>query len=95
MSTRTPGRPSGVSLGTSARSMPASQPQPITEVAKPVIVSAACRAQRAESAVMTTAVARMPNASAKVSSIRMPLMVSARIERARRVAAGRSHARAP
>ena len=34
--------------------MPASQPQPITDVAKPVIVIAACRAQRALSAVMIT-----------------------------------------
>ena len=32
-----PGRPSGVSSGDSARSMPASQPQAITEVAKPVM----------------------------------------------------------
>ena len=45
-STRTPGRPSGVASGGSSASMPASQPQPITEVAKPVMLSAACRAQR-------------------------------------------------
>ena len=34
--------------------MPASQPQPITEVAKPVMVTAAWRAQRMLWAVMTT-----------------------------------------
>ena len=49
--------------------MPASQPQAITEVAKPVIaVAAACWPS---SAVMMTRVARI-EASAKVSSIRTP-----------------------
>ena len=37
-STATPGRPSGVSPAASSRSIPASQPQAITEVAKPVAV---------------------------------------------------------
>ena len=75
--------------------MPASQPQPITEVAKPVIVTAACRAQCALSAVMITPVARMPKASANVSSMRMPLTVSARMARARTDRAGRWRAPAP
>src|SRR5215475_9636756 len=44
----------------------------MTEVAKPVIVSAAWRAQRTLSAVTTTAVARMPNASAKGPSEDVP-----------------------
>ena len=64
--------------------MAASQPQPITEVAKPVIVVAACAAQRAVGAVMTIAVARMSNASANVSSMATPLTVSARMRRPRR-----------
>ena len=42
--TRTPGRPSGVSRGSTSPSMPASTPQPMTEVAKPVNVTAAWRA---------------------------------------------------
>ena len=42
--TRQPGRPSGVADGGSSTSIAASQPQPMTEVAKPVIVIAACRA---------------------------------------------------
>ena len=40
----TPGRPSGVAAAGSSTSIAASQPQPITEVAKPVIEIAACRA---------------------------------------------------
>src|SRR5512134_191278 len=72
-STRTPGRPSGVSFGESSRSMPHSAPQPITDVPNPLIVTAACRAHLALSAVTITPVALMPNASAKVSSMRMPL----------------------
>ena len=36
-----PGRPSGVSAGSSLRSTPASQPQAITDVAKPVAAFAA------------------------------------------------------
>ena len=47
----------------------ASQPHAITEVAKPVIVVAACAAQRSVGAVITIAVARMSNASANVSSM--------------------------
>ena len=40
-STLRPGRPSGLSSGVRRRSMPASQPQPMTEVAKPVRLAAA------------------------------------------------------
>ena len=86
MSTRTPGRPSGVCSGDRTLSTPASQPQPITEVAKPVIVAAACAAQRSLGAVMTTAVARMSKASANVSSMATPFTVSSRMRRARTVA---------
>ena len=43
-STATPGRPSIVSSGDSVRSMPASAPQAITEVANPVMVRAAISA---------------------------------------------------
>ena len=53
--------------------MPTSAPQPITEVPKPDMVTAAWCAQRGVSAVMITPVALIPNASAKVSSISMPL----------------------
>ena len=62
--TATPGRPSGVASGGSSASMPASTLQPITEVAKPVSASAAVRAQRGETAVITSRVAHMSNASA-------------------------------
>ena len=71
--TAIPGRPSGVSSAANSRSMPASQPQAITEVAKPVMASAAVRAQRGSSAVISSRVARIGNASAKVSSIVTPL----------------------
>ena len=71
--TRQPGRPSGVADAGSSTSIAASQPQPITEVAKPVIETAACRAHLRFGAVMTIAVARMPKASANVSSIATPL----------------------
>ena len=54
--------------------MPASTPQPITEVAKPVIVVAACSAHLRLSAVTISAVARMPKASANVSSMVTPLI---------------------
>ena len=57
--------------------MPASQPQAITEVAKPVAVVAAWRAHSGLAAVMTRRVARMPKASAKVSSMATPSMLSA------------------
>ena len=43
-STLMPGRPSGVSPGGSSRSIAASHLQPITDVAKPVSLSAASRA---------------------------------------------------
>ncbi len=68
-STRTPGRPSGVASAASSASIPASAPQAMIEVAKPVIVTAACRAQRRVGAVITSAVARMSKASAKLSSM--------------------------
>ena len=61
--TRTPGRPSRVRPG-GGPSVPASQPQPMTEVAKPVIVRAAIDAQRSLPAVITRRDARMVNASA-------------------------------
>ena len=74
--------------------MPASHPQPMTEVPKPVMVTAAWRAQRALSAVITTAVARMVKASAKVSSIRTPLTISSRMAPTRTVPAARWRLRA-
>ena len=74
--TAIPGRPSGVCSGASSRSIPASQPHAITEVANPVMASAAIRAQRGSSAVITSRVARMGNASAKVSSIMTPLTIT-------------------
>jgi hypothetical protein len=40
------------------------------------MVTAACSAHLADGAVMTIAVATMPNASAKVSSMRTPLSIS-------------------
>ena len=77
ISTRTPGRPSGVAPGARSPSIAASQPQAITEVAKPVRLVAAMRAQCSVGAVMTSAVARMSKASAKLSSIATPLRTSA------------------
>ena len=53
--------------------MPASTLHPMTEVAKPVIDWAAVRAHAADCAVITTRAARMPKASANVSTIRTPL----------------------
>jgi hypothetical protein len=73
ISTAMPGRPSGVSSGASSRSMPASQPQAMTEVAKPVALTAACRAQVGLCAVMSSRVAFIGKASAKVSSMTTPL----------------------
>ena len=70
----TPGRPSGVSLSGSSRSIPASTLQPMTEVAKPVSLSAASRAQRGLRAVIRTRATRIVNASAKVSSMKTPRM---------------------
>ena len=72
----------------------ASQPHAITEVAKPVIVVAACAAQRSVGAVMTIAVARMSKASANVSSMAIPLTVSSGMRPSRRVAAARWRYRA-
>ena len=63
----TPGRPSGVSSGASSRSIPASQPHAITDVAKPVAVCAACSAHLLSSAVMT--IARGPHAEGFGESI--------------------------
>ena len=74
---RTPGRPSRVSLAGTTRSMPASQPQAITEVAKPVKERAASIAHFSESAVTWMAVPLIGNASAKVSSMTTPLRVIA------------------
>ena len=54
------------------RSIPASHLQPITEVAKPVSLSAAARTQRRLRPVMTIRATRMVNASAKVSSMKTP-----------------------
>ncbi len=89
ISTRTPGRPSGVCLGGRMLSTLASQPHPMTEVANPVIVVAACVAQRVVGAVITIAVARMPKASANVSSMTTPLSVSSGMRRSRRVSTAR------
>ena len=72
MSADTPGRASGVSSGVSSRSMAASHLQAMTEVAKPVSFSAAARAHFMVRAVITTRAARMPKASAKVSSMKTP-----------------------
>ena len=52
-STATPGRPSGVSPGSSARSIAASHLQPMTDVAKPVIERAASSAHSGVAAVMS------------------------------------------
>src|SRR5688572_28206497 len=70
--TETPGRASGVSAGVSSRSIPASHLQAMTDVAKPVSLSAASRAHLSERAVITSRAARMPNASAKVSWMKTP-----------------------
>ena len=56
--------------------MPASQPQAMTDVAKPVRLAAAVAAQFGSAAVITRRVAVMPNASANVSSISTPLMIT-------------------
>ena len=65
----TPGRPSGVSLKLRIFSIPASQPQAITDVAKPVKDSAALIAQELLCAVIINLEAFIGNASANVSSI--------------------------
>jgi hypothetical protein len=68
-----PGRPSSVSSGAISASMPASTLHPITEVAKPVIACAAVLTHAGDCAVMMTRAARMPKASANVSTILTPL----------------------
>ena len=52
--------------------MAASHLQAMTDVAKPVSFSAAARAHFIVRAVITTRAARMPKASAKVSSMKTP-----------------------
>ena len=79
MRTRTPGRPSGVLFPGRSPSIPASAPQPITEVANPVIVVAACSAQRRLGAVIRIAVPRIGKASAKLSSMRTPFLFIGRM----------------
>src|SRR5690348_1478093 len=71
-STLTPGRPSGVSRSVNTRSIPASHLHPITDVAKPVRLSAASRAQRGVPPVMTSRATRIVKASANVSSMSTP-----------------------
>ena len=72
ISTVDTGPPVGRGLGASRVSMAASQPQAMTEVAKPVIEVAAVIAQAGVSAVTTIRVATIGNASAKLSRIRTP-----------------------
>ena len=68
-SAATPGRPSGVCSPGASSLMPASQPQPMIEVAKPVAASAAVRAQPRSSPVTMRREPHIPKASANVSSI--------------------------
>ena len=56
--------------------MPASAPQAITEVAKPVMVRAEIRAQSSVGAVMMIRVPTMGKASANVSTMVTPLTFS-------------------
>src|SRR5262245_38132107 len=72
----TPGRPSGVSSGESARSTPPSASQPMTDAAYPVASWAAVRAHAGVSAVTMSRAAVIGNASANVSSIGTELIVS-------------------
>ena len=82
----TPGRPSGVSLAASSRSIPASTLHPITDVAKPVNLSAAAaHPPHGLRPVMTIRATRMVNASAKVSSMRTPRIFIAAISRWQRI----------
>ena len=74
--TATSGRPSSVWSGVSSRSMPASAPQAITDVAKPVMVCAAMSAHFCVGAVMMMRVPTMGKASANVSMISTPLIFS-------------------
>ena len=72
-STAMPGRPSGVSSSGPSSLTPASQPQPMIDVAKPVAAAAAVRAHSSVSAVTMRREPHMPKASANVSSISTPL----------------------
>ncbi len=67
--TATPGLASGVSSGVSRRSIAASHLQAMTEVANPVSFVAAASAHFSVRPVMITRAARMPKASANVSSM--------------------------
>src|SRR5512137_2476182 len=73
ISIATPGLPSGVSLAGTSPSIPASQGQPIAEVAKPVASVAAFRAHSLVTAVIITRQTQVGNASAYVLSIVTPL----------------------
>ena len=70
-----PGRPSGVSVAASSRSMPASASHPMTLAAYPVAACPAVRAHPIVSAVTMTRVAVIGNASANVSSTGTELTV--------------------
>ena len=105
-STATPGRPSIVSSGDSVRSMPASAPQAITEVANPVMVRAEISAHSSDGAVMMIRVPTMGKASAKVSTMVTPLIFRSAMARSQiylghRIQVGtpnrsdRRHSRAP
>ena len=59
--------------------MPASTLHPMTDVAKPVIDCAAICAHAGDCAVITTRAARMPKASANVSTILTPFRPLARL----------------
>src|SRR5208282_6603606 len=73
-STITPGRQSGVCSGERTPLMPASQPQAIMDVAKPLAAWAAVIAQRSLVAVTINRLAHISKASAKVFSISMLLI---------------------
>ena len=72
-----PGLPSGVSCRERVRSIPASQGHPIRDVANPVASTAAVYAHSGVAAVMMTRESQTGNASAKVSSIVVPLISTA------------------
>ena len=61
------------------RSIPASQPQAITEVAKPVMACAEINAHFSFCAVMIARVAFIGNASANVASMLTPLIIMLRL----------------
>ena len=64
-----PALPSGVSSGEKGRSIPASQGQPILDVANPVASTAARYAHFCVAAVMMTRETQVGKASANVSSL--------------------------